>query len=85
MISKECDIPIIGHSSFLSKFALIEEYNDIFKRIGKLVIEYDIELNTVAVPVKSATKKIPLAMKEKAKEEFDLKILGIIKKTIEPN
>lgn len=83
MISKQCDIPIISAQSCLdlnllartyeneSKSDLIEAYQDVFKGIEKLEIEYHIKLKTGAVRVKSALRKFPLALKEKVKEELD--------------
>ena len=50
---------------------LTNEFEDVFDGVGKLAGKYKIELDDTVPPVVHPPRRIPLAMKEKLKEELD--------------
>ncbi|KAK2719371.1 hypothetical protein QYM36_005004 [Artemia franciscana] len=73
-----------GTTSAYSK--LVKEYKDIFEGIGNLENKCEIHLKENAVPTVYPARKVPLAMKQKLKDELDrLEALNIIGKVSEPN
>ena len=64
---------------------LVKEYKDIFEGIGNLENKCEIHLKENAVPMVYPARKVPLAMKQKLKDELDrLEALNIIGKVSEP-
>ncbi|KAK2704750.1 hypothetical protein QYM36_016963 [Artemia franciscana] len=64
---------------------LVNEYKDTFKGIGNLENKCKIHLKENAVPTVYPARKVPLAMKQKLKDELDrLEALNIIGNVSEP-
>ena len=63
----------------------LEQYSGVFKGLGCLPGNYDIDLDPDVCPVQNRPRKIPLSMKteEKAKLE-SLEKLGVLEKVKEP-
>ncbi|GBN21125.1 Retrovirus-related Pol polyprotein from transposon 17.6 [Araneus ventricosus] len=73
----------ISHPHKLLK--LIEEYSDIFEGVGRLPGKHKIILHEDATPVIAASRKIPLALENKLKDElFRMEQNGIIEKVTKP-
>ncbi|GBM45276.1 Uncharacterized protein K02A2.6, partial [Araneus ventricosus] len=73
----------ISHPHKLIK--LIEEYSDIFEGVGRLPGKHKIILHEDATPVIAASRKIPLALENKLKDElFRMEQNGIIEKVTKP-
>ncbi|KAK2716561.1 hypothetical protein QYM36_006892 [Artemia franciscana] len=72
-----------GTTSAYSK--LVNEYKDTFEGIGNLENKCEIHLKENAVPTVYPARKVPLAMKQKLKDELDrLEAINIIGKVSEP-
>ena len=54
-----------------SKTAILKEYADVFRGEGKLEGDLQIEIDPNVPPVQLQAKKVPIAIKEKLKEELD--------------
>lgn len=64
----------------------IEQYSDVFKGLGCLPGEYDIELDPNVRPVQNRPRKIPLSMKADVKTKLEtLEKLDVIEKVEEPS
>ncbi|GBO03220.1 Retrovirus-related Pol polyprotein from transposon 297 [Araneus ventricosus] len=73
----------VSHPHKLLK--LIEEYSDIFEDVGRLPGKHKIILHEDATPVIAASRKIPLALENKLKDElFRMEQNGIIEKVTKP-
>ena len=59
---------------------LIDEFKEIFdEKLGKLPVEYKIRIDSEAIPVVNAPRKIPVAMKDSVKKELDRMVnIGVI-------
>jgi hypothetical protein len=64
---------------------LLEQYKELFSGIGKIQGECEIHLKEGFMPTAYPARKVPIAMREKLKQELDrLESLGIIGKVEEP-
>ena len=63
----------------------MKEYPDVFQGTGKLNGQYKFEVEENAEPVVHPPRRVPIALKEKLKQELErLQELGIIEKVTEP-
>jgi hypothetical protein len=58
-------------STVVSKQMLEKQYPDVFKGEGKLPGELKLDIDKSVTPVKLATRKVPVALKDKIKNELD--------------
>ena len=64
---------------------LMRDYPDVFQGTGKLDGQYKLEVKEDVPPVVHPPSRVPVALKEKLKEELEtLQSLGVIKKVTEP-
>ena len=64
---------------------LLKDYPDVFQGTWKLEGQYILEVREDVQPVIQAPRRVPVALKEKLKQELEkLQRLGIIKKVTEP-
>lgn len=64
---------------------LLKDYPDVFQGTGKLEGQYNLEVGEDVQPVIQPPRRVPVALKEKLKQELEkLQRLGIIKKLTEP-
>ena len=64
---------------------LLKDYLDVFEGTGKLEGQYKLEVDDGATPVVHPPRRVPVALKDKLKEELDrLQRLGIIEQVTEP-
>jgi hypothetical protein len=58
-------------STVVSKQMLEKQYPDVFKGEGKLPGELELDIDKSVTPVKLTTRKVPVALKDKIKNELD--------------
>ena len=64
---------------------LLKDYPDVFQGTGKLEGQYNLEVREDVQPVIHPPRRVPVALKEKLKQELEkLQHLGIIEKVTEP-
>lgn len=64
---------------------LLKDYPDVFQGTGKLEGQYNLEVREDVQPVVHPPRRVPVALKEKLKQELEkLQRLGVIKKVTEP-
>ena len=65
-------------STVVSKQMLEKQYPDVFKGEGKLPGELKLDIDKSVTPVKLATRKVPVALKDKIKNELDTLVEKLI-------
>lgn len=55
----------------MTKEKLLDDYSDIFHGLGKLPVEYHIEIDESVKPVISPPRRVPEAIRDKVKKELD--------------
>lgn len=71
--------------SYMTKASVLKEYAQVFKGIGSIPGECSIHLILDAVPVVHPPRKIPVALRDRCKDELDrMEKVGVIKKVDEP-
>uniref|UniRef100_A0A8D8RNC4 Uncharacterized protein K02A2.6 n=1 Tax=Cacopsylla melanoneura TaxID=428564 RepID=A0A8D8RNC4_9HEMI len=69
----------------LTQDKIVEEFQDVFKGLGRLEGKYDIEIEDKIVPVKKIPRRVPIALKDKLKQKLnELEAKGVIQKETEP-
>lgn len=64
---------------------IVDQYSDVFQGFGVLPYTYKIQLKYDAQPVIHAPRRVPVALREKLKQELErMTSLGVIKKVEEP-
>ena len=67
------------------KHDLVDDYKDLFTGIGCLAGEHSIKIDTSVTPTVHAPRKVPLAIKDKLKDELDkMEKMGVIIKQNQP-
>ncbi len=51
--------------------AILDEYSDLFDRLGCLNVVYDIKLDRAVAPVVHAPRKVPFALRDRLKKQLD--------------
>ena len=55
----------------LSKDAVVKEYSDVFKGLGKIAGIYHIEVDPNVKPVQNSPRRVPIPLKGKLKKKLD--------------
>ena len=72
-------------SRHLTKDEVVKKYTDVFQGMGKLRRQYKLEVEENAEPVVQPPRRVPIALKDKLKQELErLQDLGIITEVTEP-
>lgn len=71
--------------SYMTKASVLNNFPQVFKGIGSIAGDVSIHIAPDAVPVVHPPRKIPVALKDRVKEELDrMEKMGVIKKVDEP-
>ena len=71
--------------SYMTEASVLKECAQVFKGIGSILGECSIHLIPDAVPVVHPPRKIPVALRDRCKDELDrMEKIGVIKKVGEP-
>ena len=84
LISINNEVNAIGNSTSVE--TLVEEYADVFERLGRLPHKLHLEIDKNVTPIQHSPRKIPVALKDDINSKLDQMIKqGILKEVNEPS